>query len=213
MRKPRAFTLIELLVVISVILLLAGLLLPVLSRVKERSRCAGAATDIHNLQIALGQYLSDCGCLPADQCSNWTDAPTGMVDAPQAPVSWFYQLQHWGTALNYFNDKEANLVTMAAVPPGLRRDQTDVLPLDPWGRPYVYVLAPDRKSLAVSSAFPGNRGGFNLFSSGRDGRCQSCGAFLGGTDAHDSTAAKVGAQSQKHIGGSNLPGSDDVRNW
>ena len=197
MRKNRAFTLIELLVVISII--------AVLAKAKTHEMRNATILEIRNLEVALRGYNDDCARFPADQCSNWTDVPTSTVDAAAPAQSWYYQLRHWG--LN------PSLIDFPSNRLSADRDQPDVLPLDLWKRPFVYVLAPGRRSLSVSASFPGNRASFNLFSLAQDGRCGSCGPFLGGTDTHDTTAAKAGAQSQKHIGGSSLPGSDDLGNW
>jgi prepilin-type processing-associated H-X9-DG protein/prepilin-type N-terminal cleavage/methylation domain-containing protein len=57
--RGAAFTLVELLVVISIIVLLAALLLPVLSKAKESSRSAACLSNLHQIGIALQLYAQD----------------------------------------------------------------------------------------------------------------------------------------------------------
>src|SRR5258706_1582601 len=65
MRKPRSrtarggFTIIELLVVIAIIAILIGILIPVLSKVRERGRIAVCQSNLRQLCVAWTSYATD----------------------------------------------------------------------------------------------------------------------------------------------------------
>lgn len=63
-RRRAAFTMIELLVVIGIIVLLIGLLVPVISRVRTSAATATVTNQMHKISAAIGNYFNDFQAYP-----------------------------------------------------------------------------------------------------------------------------------------------------
>jgi general secretion pathway protein G len=127
--RHRGFTLLELMVVIAVMAVLAAVVAPNIFRHVGDARAGAARTQVELLSLALGQYALDNGQFPS--------TAQGLAALRSQPQD------DGGRAARHWRG------------PYLAKE----VPLDPWGRPYLY-------------ASPGTQGvdGFDLYSLGRDGQ-------------------------------------------
>ena len=80
--KKKEFTLIELLVVIAIIAILAAMLLPALSKAREKARAISCVSGMKQMGLAFDMYCADFNSV----------TPIAYAYYPEEQVSWEYKL-------------------------------------------------------------------------------------------------------------------------
>src|SRR5690242_13627193 len=111
--SKRGFTLIELLVVIAIIGILAGLLLPTLTRAKAKAQGIGCANNIKQLALASSLYT--------DENSDRLVNNHGTTEILKLQQSWVNNLEDW---LSSDGNTNINSLTNGKLSPYLHQNTT-----------------------------------------------------------------------------------------
>ena len=153
-REKHYFTLIEILTVAAIIAILAGISVGVIGLISNKNAEAKTQATIKALELALGQYKADNGCiyLPGASSSDLaTPIPLKVTTGLPNDLN--------GTLLKYLDQK---LLNSASVIDGANRYF-----IDGWGRPLIY---------RVPGKF--NKTGFDLGSAGPNGKVGDAGTAI-----------------------------------
>ncbi|MDB5323875.1 MAG: signal peptide protein [Phycisphaerales bacterium] len=88
-RRRPAFTMIELLVVIGIIVVLIGLLIPVITKVKTTANTANVTNQMHRISAAIGNYFNDFQAYPG-ALGNREFTGSGSSPRPFTPAKGTY---------------------------------------------------------------------------------------------------------------------------
>lgn len=179
-RAQRGFTLVEVIVVLSVVLLLTGIAVPMLSSYMEDGRRARAEAECKVVGAAVMSFYKDLGVYPARNSGGTNNYLYSLLTGPTTPTTNPWTAGHnfatWGMGAargdlldnHLLRNQPQGSGSAAYATTGSMRWRgpyvNGTTPLDPWGRPYVVNVisghnanATNYKRMWVISAGPNGR--------------------------------------------------------
>ena len=222
---PKAgFTLVELLTVIAIIAVLAGILMPTLSKAMQKAYEGKARSAISSLEVAISMYETDMGYYPIEGTDDNDiyklrernqKLVNALADERQGdPDEKKYYNSNWRGPYMEFRAKELrdpnDFTKVKEGPPDY-----DVVFVDPWDKPYVYI--PYGKYDASTSIKPyAAKPGENPTATDPFYNSASCQIFSKGSDGETAsdTSRRAGCTVPGDDGGgSKEKNNDDINNW
>jgi prepilin-type N-terminal cleavage/methylation domain-containing protein len=175
-KQEGGFTLVEVIVVLSVVLLLTGIAIPMLSRYMDDGRRARAESEVKTIGAAMMSMYRDVGWYPARNSSGADNELYSLYSGPALTTSPYVSAHTWSTEAldstrgdtidNHLltnTPQAASSAAYSVTTQGQWRGPytAGTTPIDPWGRPYVIniragwsVDTTNYKRLWVASAGP-----------------------------------------------------------
>lgn len=164
-RRPNGFTLVELLVVIAVIAVLASLLLPALSKARNKAHSAVCKSNLHQYGLALRMYVDQARLYPS-----WYKPDSYFNATTQEPL-WTEVMKNAGV----LNDRTVRTLVCPVKPP---IDKLNVS-VDSLGL-FLYGVVPGTFSTNLSTKGYGyNAAGYNHVDTGLAGMLPPDGFGIG----------------------------------
>lgn len=154
--RQAGFTLVEVIVVLAVILLLAGIAVPMVDSYIKDAQRARAKSEVKVLGAAIMSFYKDLGVYPGRNSSGTDNTLRVLGSGAALPASnpftnsttwnsWLLNASYGDTFDNHLIENTPQGAAAQAYPTtGERRWYgpylADTAPLDPWGRPYVIML-------------------------------------------------------------------------
>ena len=159
-RSRTGFTLIELLVVMGIIILLAGIAIPTILKVRTTAKESATRTTLQQIRLAMESYSGEFGDYPPTTLRDLGLNTNKVNDGIESLVACLVTGRVDGPYYEFPEDRLSNLdndkvpdFNQSTIPSGMAFEFTDE-----WGNPFIYFHNRDYESPEVANKylFPGS---------------------------------------------------------